>query len=488
MVLWLLPMGVYCQVDSSSVSQPSSPTSFLRHRRETYDNFEQEAKRKYRSIQDSVNQLYAQELAKEWKRYELQEGYRLERDKDSIDAPADTFRNAHPDEGSVQEPSEKYEMGSIFTPSSQQLHLMHSTNVVFLATRYNCFIPKSYLNLRLNGVKDISVSQFWNQLNCVGMEWFAEQCGQYQNRLHLNDWGVFDFVRKMFSQQFPDQYNAQTIMTVFVLNQLGIRAKVGRMNQQLLCLLAIDATVYGGVPFHKEKGFCYYAFSLNPSVRPKGGSPIEVVEADFGLAERQADMRIQEPMQIAVDTTYWRGFIDGDSLIIPYNRNVTNFYRDYPCVDLQVYLNASHDPVWEESIGRRLQSLLAKIPIQVEKVGYLMKLIRSNFKYASDYNQFDYDKFFFCEENFFYGANDCEDRSVLLAYFVRNFVGLDVVLLTYPKHVVMAVNFTENVREDSRYVLHNGKKYVICDPSYIGRVGDLADKYLNWKPEIIEMK
>ena len=90
--------------------------------------------------------------------------------------------------------------------------------------------------------------------------------------------------------------------------------------------------------------------------------------------------------------------------------------------------------------------------------------------------------------NFLYGVNDCEDRSVLLAYLVHRFLGLDVVLLTYPKHVVVAVNFTENVKENSHTVSHNGKKYVICDPSNRGAVGDLDDKYLKEKPEIIEMK
>lgn len=487
-LFWLLPMEIYCQIDTIGITQPFSPSSFLRQRREQFDHFEQEAKQKYRSIQDSVNQIFVQELAKEWKRYELHEGYKLEREKDSLNTQPDTPQGEIPNNGSIPESFGKHEMGSLLTPPPQQMSLMASTNFIFLDTRYNCFLPKSYLDIRLNGVKDNAVSHFWDQMNSMGAEWFVEQCQHYKEQLQLNDWGVFDFVRKLFAQQFPNQYDAQTIMSVFILNQLGVKAKVGRINQQLVCLFAIDATVYGGVPFHEEKGTRYYAFSLNPSVHPKGGAAIEVVEADFILAERQADMQIKEPMRIAVDTMYWRGRLDEHSILVAYNKNLTDFYREYPCVDLQVYLNASHDPVWEEHIGRALPPLLAGSSNQVEQVGRLMKLIRSNFKYDSDNTLFNSDKFFFCEENFLYGVNDCEDRSVLLAYLVHRFIGLDVVLLTYPEHVVAAVNFTDNVNADSQTISHNGKKYVICDPSYRGTVGYLDAQYLKEKPEVIEMK
>ena len=45
-------------------------------------------------------------------------------------------------------------------------------------------------------------------------------------------------------------------------------------------------------------------------------------------------------------------------------------------------------------------------------------------------------------------------------------MGLDVVLLDYPEHLSTAVCFTEDVEGD--YLVLNGKKYIACDPTYIG--------------------
>lgn len=486
MILWFIPIGGYCQIDSSDMSQPSSPFDFIQNRRERFDDFDQLARQRYRSVQDSANQLFAQELAKRWKQYELHEGFRLEHDTDSLHSPADPSGYDRLDTADVIEPSVKYEMGEFLTPPDDQMPLMTSAKVDYLATRYHCFLPKSYPNIRLNNVMDYSVSQFWCQANCPGMEWFVDQCRQYKAQLNLNDWAMFDFVGKLFSQQFPDQYDAQTVMTVFVLNQLGIRVKVGRTQQHLVCLIAIDEKVYNGVPFYTEKGCNYYAFSLNPSVHPKEKSVIEVVEADFILADHKANMRIQEPMRIAVDTGFWIGKYP-KGITVPYNKNMKYFYGIYPCVDLQVYLNASHDPTWAENIRQQLSSHLAVgFPNQVEKVGELMKFIRLNFDYISDIVQFNRDKYFFCEENFFYKGDDCEDRSVLLAYLVHEILGLDVVLLAYPLHVVTAIHFTEP-GEGRHYINHKGKRYIICDPTVVGKVGDLGDQYVNKKPEIIEL-
>lgn len=43
---------------------------------------------------------------------------------------------------------------------------------------------------------------------------------------------------------------------------------------------------------------------------------------------------------------------------------------------------------------------------------------------------------------------------------------MDVVLIDYPGHIATAVHFATPVEGAS--VMHGGKSYVICDPTYIG--------------------
>lgn len=88
------------------------------------------------------------------------------------------------------------------------------------------------------------------------------------------------------------------------------------------------------------------------------------------------------------------------------------------------------------------------------------------FLYAYDDDVWGRDRAFFGEETFFYPYCDCEDRAILLSHLVRDLVGLDVVLVYYPGHLAMAVEFKENV-QGAGYML-NGRKFTVCDPTYIG--------------------
>lgn len=48
---------------------------------------------------------------------------------------------------------------------------------------------------------------------------------------------------------------------------------------------------------------------------------------------------------------------------------------------------------------------------------------------------------------------------------MRDLLGLKCTLVYYPGHLASAVCFTDNVAGD--YISVNGKRYVVCDPTYI---------------------
>jgi hypothetical protein len=54
----------------------------------------------------------------------------------------------------------------------------------------------------------------------------------------------------------------------------------------------------------------------------------------------------------------------------------------------------------------------------------------------------------------------------LLSHLVRDLLGLKVILIYYPGHLAMAVNFHDDVPGD--YIMKDGLKFVVCDPTYIG--------------------
>ena len=100
-----------------------------------------------------------------------------------------------------------------------------------------------------------------------------------------------------------------------------------------------------------------------------------------------------------------------------------------------------------------------------DAVERLLNWVQTAFKYEYDEKVWGHDRVFFAEETLYYPYCDCEDRSILLSRLVRDLLGLKVILVYYPGHLAMAVGFTEDVAGD--YIIQGGKRYVVCDPTYI---------------------
>jgi hypothetical protein len=106
-----------------------------------------------------------------------------------------------------------------------------------------------------------------------------------------------------------------------------------------------------------------------------------------------------------------------------------------------------------------------------------LRMVQKGFPYATDANQFGEENYLLPEEMFFYPQSDCEDRSILFAWLVRNVLGLEVVALNYPGHVATAVAFKGKVSGDAyRY---QGKAFTVADPTYINARSGMT--MLNYK-------
>ena len=123
---------------------------------------------------------------------------------------------------------------------------------------------------------------------------------------------------------------------------------------------------------------------------------------------------------------------------------------------------------------------------QEEAANMLINFVQTAFDYATDDEQFGYERPLFGDEIFYYPYSDCEDRSILYSILVRDLLGLDVVLLYFPGHLATAVKFTEDI--SGYYLTIDNEKYLICDPTYIGApIGDCMPDYQNVSAEIIKI-
>ena len=90
------------------------------------------------------------------------------------------------------------------------------------------------------------------------------------------------------------------------------------------------------------------------------------------------------------------------------------------------------------SIERELRPLVKGKSVS-DALNTLLLFMQQGFKYQTDTKLFGHEKNFFCEENFYYPANDCEDRAILFARIVRLLFGYDAALMEYDDHVEVKV-------------------------------------------------
>ena len=117
----------------------------------------------------------------------------------------------------------------------------------------------------------------------------------------------------------------------------------------------------------------------------------------------------------------------------------------------------------------------------------LINFVQTAFEYKVDAEQFGYERPLFANETLYYPYSDCEDRALFFATLVRELMGLDVVLLDYPDHIATAVHFTQDLKGD--YLMVEGKKYLICDPTYIGaNIGTCMPSYRDVAVQIVAIQ
>ena len=102
----------------------------------------------------------------------------------------------------------------------------------------------------------------------------------------------------------------------------------------------------------------------------------------------------------------------------------------------------------------------------LEAADILLNWVQTGLEYEYDDKIWGQDRAFFAEESLYYPYCDCEDRSILFSRLVRDLLGLDVALIYYPGHLATAVCFDSDVSGD--IMLINNRKFVVCDPTYIG--------------------
>lgn len=335
---------------------------------------------------------------------------------------------------------------------------------------------------RLSGVSENEVADILSEFQKPQYDNLLYDCLEERKAHNFSDWAYYQMLLALTNKFYGTHTNEATLALGFLYSQSGYKMRYARKDNTLYMLVASQYNMFGKSYFYVDGDWYYLLEDL------KEGDKLNICKAKFpkesalSLQMNTLQSFTNSPVNERTITSLRNPDF---SFTIKSNKNSIDFYNTYPCS----YTDNNFMTRWANYANTPLEKWLTDqlYPPMREKLKGLSPLDavqqldwwvqgktdinhtnpnQGCFLYAYDEPIWGYDRNFFGEESIFYPYNDCEDRSILLSHLVRDLVGLDVVLVYYPGHLAMAVNFPTDVPGDN--IVYNGRKFTICDPTYIG--------------------
>jgi len=334
----------------------------------------------------------------------------------------------------------------------------------------------------LSGVSENEVADILSEFQKPQYDNLLYDCLEERKAHNFSDWAYYQMLLALTNKFYGTHTNEATMALGFLYSQSGYKMRYARKDATLYMLVASQYNMFGKSYFYVDGDWYYLLEDL------KEGDKLNICKAKFpkesalSLQMNTLQSFTNSPVNERTITSLRNPDF---SFTIKSNKNSIDFYNTYPCS----YTDNNFMTRWANYANTPLEKWLTDqlYPPMREKLKGLSPLDavqqldwwvqgktdinhtnpnQGCFLYAYDEPIWGYDRNFFGEESIFYPYNDCEDRSILLSHLVRDLVGLDVVLVYYPGHLAMAVNFPTDVPGDN--IVYNGRKFTICDPTYIG--------------------
>lgn len=340
--------------------------------------------------------------------------------------------------------------------------------------------------LVLKGLDEDQVADMWDRLGDPKYDNLLADCLKIRKDLALCDWAYIKLVEKVCTEVYGNSNNRESVVfESYILTQSGFDVLMARStdNSRLHMLMASDSDIFGS-PYWNISDRHYYLLD-------KSGTKSLYIFTESFPETKPMRLIMTGENKFAAKSSKPRNLkskrYPDMTASVSVNENLLSFYNDYPSyfekgdryTKWRAYAQVPLDKVTKDMLYPALRSYV-KGKSENEAVNIILNFVQTAFVYGYDDEVWGGDRPFFSEETIYYPFSDCEDRSILFSRLVRDIVGLEVVLLYYPNHLATAVRFNEDVSGD--YLTLKGKKFVVCDPTYVNaRVGMTMPKMDNSK-------
>lgn len=290
----------------------------------------------------------------------------------------------------------------------------------------------------------------------------------YKQKNKPDDWLYYQLIRKTAQAISPkaDNYNRYTLYKWFLMTKSGYDATLAIAGNHLFFYVQSNETIYN-IPYRQRDGKQYVCLNYHDF----GKIDLENTHfSDVAINIHGAQNAFSYKITRLPD--FKTGNYSEKELQFSYNQHqyhfkirlnqqVKNIFINYPATDYELHFNM---PVSAETYGSLIPALKESVKgiNQKNGVDFLMHFTRYAFSFKPDAEIFGQEKRLSPEQTLLYEYSDCEDRAALFFYLVKEIYNLPMIVLTYPKHVTVAVQFEKGY---GKTIAYNGNKYSVCEPS-----------------------
>ena len=291
----------------------------------------------------------------------------------------------------------------------------------------------------------------------------------YKEKQKPDDWLYYQLIRKTAQQFSPktDNYIRYTLYKWYFLSKTGYNSLLTISNDKILFYVQSDETIYN-IPYRIKDGKQFvclnyhdYGYQVDFETSPFSEVAIAFPQATQSFSYRVKKMPPFNSSEYKEKELQFSYQNKDYHFRIRLNPQVKTLFANYPSMDYEAYFNM---PLSQETYSSFIPLLRKNLKGMSVKNGvdFIMHFTRYAFLFKPDQEVFGQEKRLTPEQTLLYENSDCEDRAALFFFLVKEIYNLPMLVLEYPQHVTVAVQF------DKAYgtaIAYNGQHYSVCEPT-----------------------
>lgn len=335
-----------------------------------------------------------------------------------------------------------------------------------------------------------SITVFYKEMEDTPYQNLLENLESYKKKLSLNDWLFYELIRSTLNEIFIDKSDRQKELAAwFLLSKAGYNTRLTYLGVFIFVYVHSEENIFE-TPMIEEKGKMFINLSsIYNNIDTKGALlnmlPFTPNPAGQIFSFDLSKLPKFKPLEKTRNFKFqWKDQVY--NLQIKFDLNLINMMEHYPIFEEVSYIQTPLSSIAAESLLPQLNEII-KDKTEKEVLEILAIFTRSAFQYKDDNDYFGKNKPMIGDEVFYYPYSDCEDRSALFYYLVKELLHLPMIVIAYNDHLTIAVATSKSIGNP---IYHRNKKYYICDPtgpSNSEEIGTPPRGYRNKQFEVLEI-